>query len=104
MQELWDSWGVLPLHALEAFLGVVIHFLKQKASARKLGVPVTFVKYFKDSPEESWLSVLGTVGLFVVAATTDSMNHMMAFSCGVMGNSFADIIGSRAERLRDKSI
>lgn len=85
--------------ALMAICGVLTHFCKHLLQARQSDPNLTWLNYWTDHIPQSVLSIVGTIVLFVVAIETGNMNSLMAFACGVMGNSASDIIGKRVSKL-----
>lgn len=91
-------WWTL-LYVMCAICGVIIHACKHLVEARKTDKALTFKDYFAKNIPQSITSIVGTIVLFMIALEAEQLNVMMAFSCGVMGNSVADIIGKRASKL-----
>lgn len=85
-----------------AVCGILTHFCKHLIQARKTNPDLTWRNYWTNNIPQTILSVVGTIVLCVVAVETDSASAMMFFSCGVMGNSAADIIGDRANKFNAK--
>lgn len=78
--------------------GTSTHFLKQMVTKRRAdGSPVGVVTYWSMYPYETLLSVVGALAIFIITWRLGMMNDAVAFSSGYMGNSAADIWGSRAK-------
>lgn len=82
-----------------AACGVLSHFAKHLINARKEDPDLTWSNYWTNHIPQSILSIVGTIVLCVVAIEMGDMNSMMAFACGVMGNSAADMLGKRAGKI-----
>jgi hypothetical protein len=80
-------------------LGQMSHFIKQVIEARKAGNIITLTDYWRKNPYSSLMSITGGIVLFLISWESGTLNTMMAFSCGYIGNSAADMFGTRAAHL-----
>jgi hypothetical protein len=94
-------------------LGLLIHSLKQLETAKRVGNPTSIKSYFFDNWPESAMSVItGVCFLFGVPELCilfpDATKVIEPLSraeffwgviCGGLGNSLADLIGKRVEKL-----
>lgn len=87
------------LWVILAICGLITHFLKQIVQARNSGKKVDIILYWKNNRLETIISIVGSLALFSISLETGMMNGLVAFSCGYMGNSAADIIGDRANSI-----
>lgn len=77
-------------------LGLVAHFLKDFARIRKeTGRNPSIMRYWRDNPHQSLLSVVSAVAGFIVLLETKELTSVTAFMLGYMANSVADILGKR---------
>lgn len=94
----------LYLNGFICVIGLGLHFslkwleARQKAEA-KAAAPPGVGQFIKDTPAQSAISVLSTVGAFTVCYGLDWLNEGMAFACGYMGNSLAENLVSRFSKL-----
>lgn len=93
-------------------LGLLLHAFKQLRTAKKVGNPTTLKSYFVDNWEESLTSVVSGVlfllgfqeicVLFPEAGKVFSLGNgslLYGAMCGGLGNSIADGIGGRVQKL-----
>lgn len=80
-------------------LGQMSHFIKQVIETRKGGTAISLTDYWKKNPYSTMMSVTGGIVLFLISWESNTLNTMMAFSCGYIGNSAADMFGTRAAHL-----
>jgi uncharacterized BrkB/YihY/UPF0761 family membrane protein len=87
------------LLAVLLLLGVFTHFLKRVVEEWKQGNKVTIRAYFINYPYHTALSITASLtGFFLLYGTAD-MTRVVAWALGYMGDSVAEVIGSR--RVRD---
>lgn len=93
---------------LALICGLAAHVLKQMIAAKRAGTWPGLVPYLAGFWQETLLATVCSVGLFLalpeLAALIPALgvvkeSVVLAFLCGFVGNSFADILGERAKRL-----
>jgi hypothetical protein len=105
--------GINLLTILALLCGLYVHTAKQIRNAKKLDVKVTYKSYFADNLGETITSfvcsLVGYLALPELAAHFPEMAKMAGLSAdhtvlssfivGYMGNSLADFLGGRVEKL-----
>lgn len=86
----WVFWCVL---------GTTSHFLKELKKVSKTDPAINWQTYWTHNKFQSMTSIIGAIVLFELAIEIETMNNMMAFGCGYMANSGADMVGQRASKL-----
>jgi hypothetical protein len=105
--------GLTLLTFIALLCGLYVHTAKQIRNAKKIDVKVTYKSYFADNLGETITSaVCSLVGYLALpelahqfpemaktAGLSEQQSVLSSFIVGYMGNSLADFLGGRAEKL-----
>lgn len=82
---------------LMVILGLLTHFLKDLIRIKQEeGAPPNIIKYWKDNPYQTLLSIVGALSGYFALLETGQLTALTAFGIGYMANSVADVLGKRA--------
>lgn len=80
-------------------LGIVCHFCKEMGRIKlETGRVIHPLAYFKEYPYQTVICICASTVLFFSMHEAAQLNTAVAFGCGWIGNSAADVMGKRAER------